>query len=229
MGTVLWTISKAERRRSWQRTWFCLQLPEHPFPRQLGRLRWHGLLRGSSAVGHLLCSSWADRGHEGEGESHISSIPALQAQHRASIPPRRRGKIALFFPSLLPHPSCCQGRTEPWKNANKSMKRTKCRIRHGKQRISWHDDTNNFKLEINNITEQCCGRGRAVIQVYQGSIAYLKLRTLFLRIPLHSKPFWAAPADSLNAVKVQRALLGFLYSAFHSDSPLSSPDFKRIS
>lgn len=32
MGTVLWTISKAAQRRSWPRTWFCLQGLQHPLP-----------------------------------------------------------------------------------------------------------------------------------------------------------------------------------------------------
>lgn len=39
------------------------------------------------------------------------------------------------------------------------------------------------------------------------------------------RSFWAASADTLKAFKMQQALLGSLSSAFHSNSPLSSPGF----
>lgn len=50
--------------------------------------------------------------------------------------------------------------------------------------------------------------------------------TLFLRIPSHTRQvLLSSICDTLNAFKVQQAVLGFLHSAFHSNSPLSSPGF----
>lgn len=84
-----------------------------------------------------LCLQAEQRGLMREKERVTSAVPQhTRHSARDSTLPQRRGKAALFFPSLLPHPTHSQGRTKPWNNANKSMNRTKYRIWARKQRMN---------------------------------------------------------------------------------------------
>lgn len=142
MGSALQTICKTEVRRSWPGTWFCHALPEHPPPRP-GRARWHSWLTESSGAEHVVFCSWAERAQE-EQERVTSPVPQHPRQSaRDSKLPQRRGKAALFFPSLLPHPPHSQGRLKPWNNANKSMNWTKSKPENKEWTISCHSDKNN--------------------------------------------------------------------------------------
>lgn len=136
MGSALWTICKTEMRRSWPGSWF---LPSVTWAPSTPRQPDPGGTAGSrKALGlGTLCFPAEQRGFTRQQERVTSPVPQ-HTRHNArdSKLPQRRGKAALFFPSLLPQPAHSQGRLKPWNNANRSMNRTKYRIRARKQRTN---------------------------------------------------------------------------------------------